>query len=66
VYRGANKKLEAKLISTLKAHKLLRSGCEGYLYNVVDSAVAKPLVKNIPIVYEFSDVLPRKSQHVPT
>jgi len=65
VHRGVNRKLGVGLIYVLKAHKLLRRGCEGYLCNVVDSAAAKPSVENIQIVLKFSHVFPEEIPSMP-
>ena len=46
------------LISALKASKLLKNGCQGFLAHIVDSRVANPSIFEIPIVHEFSVVFP--------
>jgi len=47
-----------KLVSVMKAHKLLGKGCEGFLCHVVKTEDAKSSLEDIPVVREFSDVFP--------
>ena len=54
-----------KLISMMKACKLLGKGCEGFLCNVVKIGDAEPSLEDIPIVREFPDVFPLESPEVP-
>ena len=56
VHKGVNLKLEVRLISALKVHKLLTRGYEGYLCNMIKSTAIKPPIENIPIVCEYPDV----------
>ena len=39
-----------RLITAMKAHKLLGQGCEGFLYNVVESKAAEPSLQDILVV----------------
>jgi len=45
-----------KLVSVIKARKLLGKGCEGFLCHVMKIEDAKPSLEDIPVVKEFSDV----------
>ena len=56
VPKGMISKSGVKLITAIKAHKLLGRGCEGSLYNVVETEVAEPFLQNIPVIREFLDV----------
>ena len=53
------------MISALKASKLLKKGCQGFLAHIVDSRVASPSISEIPIVHEFSDVFPDELPGLP-
>ncbi|XP_074342212.1 uncharacterized protein LOC141679674 [Apium graveolens] len=53
-YQG--QKQEKKFLSILKAKKLLRQGCEAYLYHIIDTEKEAPNMDEIPIVREFPDV----------
>ncbi|XP_028093799.1 uncharacterized protein LOC114293911 [Camellia sinensis] len=46
------------LISTMKANKLLRKGCQGYLCCVLIVSTDSMNIENIPIVNDFLDVFP--------
>ena len=39
-----------KLISAIKAQRLLRRGCEGYLCNVVEIEAPETSLKDLPVV----------------
>jgi len=45
-----------KLVSAMKAHKLLGKECEGFLCHAVNTEDAKPSLEDIPAVKEFPDV----------
>ena len=53
------------VISTLKAKRLLRKGCEAYLTHVIDTSTAKLTLENVPLVREFSDVFPKDLPRLP-
>jgi len=65
VHKGANLKLAIRMISALKAYKLSNVGCDGYLCNVVDSAVTEQLIENISMVCEYLDVFPKEIPGMP-
>jgi len=56
VHKGKRPRAGVKLISIIKAHKLLGKGCEGFLCNVVKIEGAKSSLEDIPVVREFPDV----------
>ena len=47
-----------KLVSVMKAYKLLGKGCEGFLYHVVKTEDVESSLDEIPMVREFLDVFP--------
>jgi hypothetical protein len=53
-----------KLISTIQATKLLRSGCSGYLASVTEEKLGCR-IEEIPIVREFVDVFPEELLGIP-
>ena len=55
-HKGKGPRVEVKLISMMKAHKLLGRGCEEFLCNVVKTESAKSSLEDIPVVREFPDV----------
>ncbi|XP_074293364.1 uncharacterized protein LOC141620374 [Silene latifolia] len=54
-----------RIISFLKALKLLRQGCKGYLCDVCSSLEAEPNLTSIPVVKEFLDVFPEEIPRMP-
>ena len=53
------------LVSTIKARKLLKKGCQGYLAQVVNRE-AKPVeLQQILVVKKFSDVFPGELPRLP-
>ena len=48
------------LISVMKACKLIRKGCQGYLYYVLSEQCVNVELNSIPIVREFPDVFPNE------
>ena len=53
---GERKMVPNYLVSAMKAFQLIRSGCDAYLANVIDTTVVSPGVSDVPIVNEFLDV----------
>ena len=49
----------------VKAFQLIRSGCDAYLDNVINTTVVSPGVSNVPIVNEFLDVFPEEFPGLP-
>jgi len=56
VHKSKGPRVGAKLISVMKARKLLGRGCEGSLYNLVTTEGAEPSLEDIPAVRKFPDV----------
>ena len=54
-----------RVISALRAKRLLRKGCQGYLANVVDTRKEVLKLDDILVVREFSDVFPKYLQGIP-
>jgi len=50
VHKRKFSKRRVKLITAIKAHKLLGRGCKGFLYNVVETKATKPSLQDIPVV----------------
>ena len=48
------------LISAMKARKLIKKGCQGYLCYVLSEQSVIVELNDIPIVREFSDVFPNE------
>ncbi|KAL8114289.1 hypothetical protein AgCh_021224 [Apium graveolens] len=58
VYQGSQPKGDVKLISALKASKLLSKGFDGYLAFVKDTSKDEPRIEDYPVVREYEDVFP--------
>jgi len=58
VHRGQRPKMGVKLLSVMKARKLLGKGCEGFLCYVVKTDYAESSLEDIPVLREFSYVFP--------
>ena len=54
-----------KLVSALRAHKLLGKGCEGFLCHAIKTESAGPSLEDIPVVREFPDVFPDEIPGLP-
>ncbi|XP_074328441.1 uncharacterized protein LOC141666349 [Apium graveolens] len=65
VYQGSQPKGDVKLISALKASKLLSKGCDGYLNFVKDTSKDEPHIEDYPIVKEYEDVFPDELPGLP-
>ncbi|XP_074342902.1 uncharacterized protein LOC141680626 [Apium graveolens] len=65
VYQGSQPKGDVKLISALKASKLLSKGCDGYLAFVKDISKDEPRIENYPVVKEYEDVFPDELPGLP-
>ena len=58
VFQGDQNWSSCHLISTVKAHRLLRKGCQGYLAMVKDVNVSIAELEQVPVVCEYPDVFP--------
>ncbi|XP_074346453.1 uncharacterized protein LOC141685240 [Apium graveolens] len=65
VYQGSQPKGDVKLISALKASKLLSKGCDGYLAFVKDTSKDEPRIEDYPFVREYEDVFPDELPGLP-
>ncbi|XP_074351813.1 uncharacterized protein LOC141690960 [Apium graveolens] len=65
LYQGSRPKGDVKLISTLKASKLLSKGCDGYLAFVKDTSRDEPRIEDYPVVREYEDVFPDELPGLP-
>ena len=64
-FRGDKSSMPQNIISAITARKMLRRGCQGYLVVVRNVDVETGIVKNMPVVCEFSDVLPKELSGLP-
>ena len=48
--------MPACLVSTLKALKMVKSGCKAYLAHVIDTRIINNTIENILVLNEFLDV----------
>ncbi|KAL5556113.1 hypothetical protein UlMin_038349 [Ulmus minor] len=63
---GESRKQPKAVISSMRAKKLLASGCMGYLATVVNKSVeAKGNVEDVPTVRDFVDVFPEELPGLP-
>ena len=62
---GERKMVPNCLISVAAVFQLIRSGCEAYLANVIDTTMINPGVSEVPIVNEFVDVFPEDLPGLP-
>lgn len=59
-YFGDHRTESRRIISSLEAERLLRSGCVYYLENVEDtSQESKLTLKDVPVVRNFVEVFPK-------
>jgi len=58
MHKGQRRRTGVKLISVMKAHRLLGRGCKGLLRNVVKTDGVGPSLEDLPVVREFPDVFP--------
>ncbi|XP_074337117.1 uncharacterized protein LOC141674292 [Apium graveolens] len=65
VYQGSQPKGDVKLISALKASKLLSKGCDGYLAFMKDTSKDEPHIEDYPVVKEYEDVFPDELPGLP-
>ena len=65
MHRGQSPRAGVKLVSVMKARKLLAKGCEGFLCHVVNTEDAKPSLEDISVVKEFPDVFPNEIPGMP-
>eukprot|EP00268_Persea_americana_P052783 TRINITY_DN5934_c0_g2_i1.p1 TRINITY_DN5934_c0_g2~~TRINITY_DN5934_c0_g2_i1.p1 ORF type:complete len:205 (+),score=20.53 TRINITY_DN5934_c0_g2_i1:397-1011(+) len=64
LFKGVQKKYDTRLVSALKAERLIRSGCEGYITFIYEKKPVHEL-RNIPVVCQFPDVFPDEVPDLP-
>ena len=64
-FKGSRMHALPKVISALRAKRLLRKGCQGYLAYVVDARKEVLKWDDIPVVREFPDVFPEDLLGIP-
>ena len=64
-FQGDKVKSGVHIISAIKAVKMLKRGCQGYLAHVVDIEFKGNELSEIPVVNEFMDVFPDELPGVP-
>ncbi|WMV25842.1 hypothetical protein MTR67_019227, partial [Solanum verrucosum] len=62
---GVYKPKQAKIISSIRASKLVGQGCLAYLAHVRDVEVETPSIESIPVVSEFREVFPNDLPGMP-
>ncbi|XP_071692846.1 uncharacterized protein [Rutidosis leptorrhynchoides] len=65
VFNGDLPVKSIKVISALKAQKLISHGCVGYLALIQNLSIESPSLENIDVVREFPDVFPDELQGLP-
>ena len=65
LFEGVQKKFDTRLVSALKAERMMRSGCDGYIAFITEKKLGKEL-KDIPVVCEFSDVFSKEMPGLPS
>jgi hypothetical protein len=65
VYQGTQPRKTTKIISALKAQKLISHGCEGFLASIKDTSVDAPRIKDFHVVRDYLDVFPEVLPGVP-
>ena len=61
---GERKRMTTSVISALRANRLMKSGCEGYLAFITNDKLSKA-VEDIPVVCEFPDVFAEEIPGLP-
>ncbi|WMV50946.1 hypothetical protein MTR67_044331 [Solanum verrucosum] len=64
-WEGVYKPKQAKIISSIRASKLVKQGCLAYLAHVRDVEIEAPSIGFIPVVSEFSEVFPNDLPSMP-
>ena len=62
---GRKTERSGKIISALKARRLLEKGCMGYLCYIPASDVVESKLESIPVVREFPEVFPEELPGLP-
>uniref|UniRef100_A0A2N9GX41 Reverse transcriptase n=1 Tax=Fagus sylvatica TaxID=28930 RepID=A0A2N9GX41_FAGSY len=64
-FKGSRLPSLPHMISALRANRLLRKGCRGFLASVVDLQKKELEIEDIPVVREFPDVFPEDLPGLP-
>jgi hypothetical protein len=64
-FKGSRLPSLPHMISALRANRLLRKGCQGFLASVVDLQKKELEIEDIPVVREFPDVFPEDLPGLP-
>ncbi|WMV24114.1 hypothetical protein MTR67_017499 [Solanum verrucosum] len=64
-WEGVYKPKLAKIISSIRARKLVGHGCLAYLAHIWDVEVESPSIEYVPVVYEFKEVFPMDFPSMP-
>ena len=65
IYYGHPPAKTVRIISALKAQKIIVHGCEGFLASIKDTSVCVPSIESHPVVCEFPDVFPDELPGLP-
>ncbi|XP_070057189.1 uncharacterized protein [Nicotiana tomentosiformis] len=57
-WRGTLENTPSRVISFLKAQRIVQKRCDAYLSYVRDVSIDAPTVKSVPVVRDFPDVFP--------
>ncbi len=66
VIHGERQLFPSNIISAALAGKMIRKGYEAYLAHVIDTQLASPDFKDIPTVWDFSDIFPEELLGLPS
>ncbi|XP_076932496.1 uncharacterized protein LOC143598061 [Bidens hawaiensis] len=64
-YQGIVPHKTLKIISTLKARKLISHGCAGFLASIKDTSVIQKGIYSHPVICEYPDVFPEELPGLP-
>ncbi|WMV49500.1 hypothetical protein MTR67_042885 [Solanum verrucosum] len=64
-WEGVYKPKQAKIISSIRASKLVEQGCLAYLADVRDVEIEAPSIESIHVVSKFSEVFPNDLPGMP-
>ncbi|KAD2805507.1 hypothetical protein E3N88_38884 [Mikania micrantha] len=65
VYQGIQPHKSLKIISALKAQKLISHGCVGFLASIIDTLAGEASIDSHPVVREYPDVFPDELPGLP-
>ena len=65
IVQGIKSSVMSNVISSMKARRLMRKGCETFLVVILDSKRSQVEVEKIPVVREFPDVFPEELPGIP-